>query len=830
MDENGNRDAPKEREFEPPSDSFPVGAPYLAPPARRLLKVPAQSPVEAKTVRTALAALLLANLIFIAVWNVSVLFSHYSTGQDLAKLDHADRNAVEKLGADAKYSFPSDDAWIHHQFARNLATRFSLEFNPGISSTGTTAPMWTAVLAFGQLVFGDSPAVCYWFTNLINFIFMYGVLLLIVVLARKIFESEAVGWMAAFLTVNECHMSWALLSGMEIPLFMLLMLAAFTFFAYDRFLLAGLAAGLCFNTRPVGLIVIAILAADLGFKWLFSDDRRAALKPLLKLCGTWLLAALPVIITFLVISGDVLPNTFDAKTNFYRGYHKTEGFLRSVFFHFSNDFFTYLAPFAVAFIVEMFVLSIARRKRHPAFPLLVFCILFISAFAVTLPAAFQRARYFQPMFPVVILFMTAGTVCLLAERSIVVAAVTVPLIILAFIYFPIPDKKPPDKLFGFPFRDLKALSLIGVALVAWLGTIDAVVRRFRPRRTPLTAVSASAALIVGPVLWVPRRIKDFFITYHAAAVRGLVVLVILGISLVDFISFGLDHAELYLMDCRYITNQHIVTGRWLSENTEPGEVVATHDIGALAYFSRRPVLDLIGLVEPDMIPYARVDSKAVIVIANEPNDAIISAIIGAGENIPHVFRSPADAAAKAEEIAAAAPERNIALVIYDAPDEVEAVKAGVAALRSSPAMKNVPVQVIVGAGMLRERPKLYSAGINGIMKRPLNVTEIKRVITPHLSRKRHWSGRRLLLGEDEKSSEIIGRYSGAGKSSIDYFVGFYQPGAGFFEDIIVTPRGEPERFKRVFSTPRFIRSCFGVYEVVTVPAPPDGAPKGPKKP
>jgi arabinofuranosyltransferase len=43
-------------------------------------------------------------------------------------------------------------------------------------------------------------------------------------------------------------------------------------------------------------------------------------------------------------------------------------------------------------------------------------------------------------------------------------------------------------------------------------------------------------------------------------------------------------------------------GLWLHANTPKGTVVAAPDIGAIGYFSERPVLDLAGLVSPEMIP------------------------------------------------------------------------------------------------------------------------------------------------------------------------------------------------------------------------------------
>jgi len=51
-----------------------------------------------------------------------------------------------------RIGFPLDDAWIHQTYARNLALRGEWAFNPGIPSGGSTAPLWSALLAVGFLI------------------------------------------------------------------------------------------------------------------------------------------------------------------------------------------------------------------------------------------------------------------------------------------------------------------------------------------------------------------------------------------------------------------------------------------------------------------------------------------------------------------------------------------------------------------------------------------------------------------------------------------------------------------------------------------------------
>jgi hypothetical protein len=57
----------------------------------------------------------------------------------------------------------------------------------------------------------------------------------------------------------------------------------------------------------------------------------------------------------------------------------------------------------------------------------------------------------------------------------------------------------------------------------------------------------------------------------------------------------------YADEVKNINDLEVQTGRWISAHTSPDAVVATNDIGAIAFFSRRFILDTEGLVTPDAI-------------------------------------------------------------------------------------------------------------------------------------------------------------------------------------------------------------------------------------
>lgn len=64
-------------------------------------------------------------------------------------------------------------------------------------------------------------------------------------------------------------------------------------------------------------------------------------------------------------------------------------------------------------------------------------------------------------------------------------------------------------------------------------------------------------------------------------------------------------ASSYGREVAFIESEMVETARWLDQNTLTEAVIAAHDIGALGYFTQRPMLDLAGLVSPEVIPIIR---------------------------------------------------------------------------------------------------------------------------------------------------------------------------------------------------------------------------------
>jgi hypothetical protein len=72
--------------------------------------------------------------------------------------------------------------------------------------------------------------------------------------------------------------------------------------------------------------------------------------------------------------------------------------------------------------------------------------------------------------------------------------------------------------------------------------------------------------------------------------------------------FWLKGAEAYARDVAVIETEMVAAAKWINANTDERDLIAAHDIGALGYFADRRILDLAGLISPEVIPIIRDES------------------------------------------------------------------------------------------------------------------------------------------------------------------------------------------------------------------------------
>lgn len=68
-------------------------------------------------------------------------------------------------------------------------------------------------------------------------------------------------------------------------------------------------------------------------------------------------------------------------------------------------------------------------------------------------------------------------------------------------------------------------------------------------------------------------------------------------------------ARSYAMDVGFIESQMVDTADWVSQNIPENSLIAVHDIGAMGYFGRHNLVDLAGLVSPEVIPFIRDEAR-----------------------------------------------------------------------------------------------------------------------------------------------------------------------------------------------------------------------------
>jgi hypothetical protein len=113
----------------------------------------------------------------------------------------------------------------------------------------------------------------------------------------------------------------------------------------------------------------------------------------------------------------------------------------------------------------------------------------------------------------------------------------------------------------------------------------------RPART----VGGLRQLLGGSASWFSRA-------------RVLAVLLYLAIALATLPGA----AARYAWGVQNINAMQVHLGRWVDANVPKTARLALNDIGAIAFFSRREVIDLMGLVTPEIIPYRRAGEARVL--------------------------------------------------------------------------------------------------------------------------------------------------------------------------------------------------------------------------
>jgi hypothetical protein len=103
--------------------------------------------------------------------------------------------------------------------------------------------------------------------------------------------------------------------------------------------------------------------------------------------------------------------------------------------------------------------------------------------------------------------------------------------------------------------------------------------------------------VVGTARWL--RIRSVRMIERALSRAAI------GAAACLFVAFLAIGQQAYASDVRLIDCEMVRVAQWLAAETPPSALVAAHDIGAIGYYSGRSLIDLAGLVTPEVIPVMR---------------------------------------------------------------------------------------------------------------------------------------------------------------------------------------------------------------------------------
>jgi hypothetical protein len=396
--------------------------------------------------------------------------------------------------------FPLDDSWIHLHFARNLAEGGGFAYNPGRPVAGSTAPLWTLLLAAGAVVAGPSVALA----KVLGTVCALGAALLTRRAALAWGVPPFVALLAGVALVWTGPMAWGALSGMEVTLAALLVAAVLLAHARERTTPTAVLAALAVTARPEAALLLPLLLVARPV----SPGRLA----LFLVIPALVLA--PMIAFSYVTVGAPYPATAAAKVE-----GGLIGWLGGV-----------REPLAVTFVFR--------------------------------PWAFLREW-------VLWLWQTHALLPL-----------ALPVLAAAWL------------------RGGRALGAVALALVA------------HPLGMALLAPYRGPGFQEGrySIHLLPLAVLVLAVGVARLLERRLALIVWLGLAVWALV----PAAERYGWGVQNIEAMQVRLGHWVAAHTRPRARVALNDIGAIAYVSRREVVDLMGLVTPEILPFRREGEDGVI--------------------------------------------------------------------------------------------------------------------------------------------------------------------------------------------------------------------------
>ncbi len=451
--------------------------------------------------------------------------------------------------------FPLDDSYIHLQFARNLAEAEGLSFRDGRPVAGSTAPLWTALLSLGFLV--SLPFALFWSKLLGASLFVVSAFELRG-LARQLGARASLGLLAGCLLLFTDTLAFSALSGMEVPLFIALTLRGMRCWVseWESGLDSLVAPSLWMFAasvlaRPEGLLLLALALSARLIRRLRRTRMTEFAREALVCVAMISIILLPTAGFFQLINGSPLPTTFAVKAGIG---HRLLPSTRDVW-SFVEVLFR-VQPW-MTFLSGAGLLALVLRRR-PLLPALWFLSLPLAYSGLTPPGHTillgNFGRYAFPMLPFAVLLGVLALEELLHGLEDCARS---------------PAPSAPALSAPTPCAPTSFAPTVASASGGWHRLVgrDAVV-------TATKRLGTAALALVAVVLVVPSAL---------ATVRGA------GRSAVAVGN---------------VLESDVAAALYVAKEL-PDARIGAQDIGALGLYSDNEVVDLVGLVNPEILPYLR---------------------------------------------------------------------------------------------------------------------------------------------------------------------------------------------------------------------------------
>jgi len=445
--------------------------------------------------------------------------------------------------------FPMDDTYIHFVYADNLITHGKLFFSDvNETGVGSTSLLWVFLLA-GLKLLGIPFSISAKIMGVMALMIVSGGMY---ILLRPIWKSPFL-FLALFLILISGNLIWISLSGMETMLFFALGILALLAYQHEKWIFMGILLGLMILARPEGLILFVVM---LGTDMWINRRLRGELIMAVLLCTV---ISAPWFIYLFLRTGYFLPSSAIGK---------------QLTFFIGMDYVAGQNPY----------LATLLQLRHVIYPFTWLTYLLVFALGgKSLPRPYlMEGSTFGVLSYAPSLWAIVGW-----------AAIIFPLLFIASRDLLTGEKWRPSKL------DANSTPLVIFAL--WLLSHNLAYMVFMP----VIGTGSRYGVMNHAAVWILLALGASKFSQH----KSIPGFMMTGGLIVIALANNMYWNRVYDANIEHMREVRIATARFLRDSIPPQDLCAVFDIGAVRYFSQRPIVDIGGLIDPEEIQWFR-DHKA----------------------------------------------------------------------------------------------------------------------------------------------------------------------------------------------------------------------------